>query len=384
MPRTGKTIPAGELTAKVAVVVGTRPGIIKMSPVIGELKRRGTEFILIHTGQHYSNNMDRVFFRELDLPESDYHLRRPRRGSLHGEQTAHMLKGMELILLEAKPRLVLVCGDANTNLAAALAARKLHVAVGHVEAGFRSFDWAMPEEHNRVMIDHISDLLFAPTEECRAHLLAERVRGEIFVTGNTVVDAAIRNSTLAAEQSRILKRLGIEKRPYMVATIHREENVDGRERLGQIVSILNAVTREVGMPLFMPLHPRTRSRLETYQLYEKLEDSEQIIPLKPLGYLDFLLLLGRTRLVLTDSGGIQQESCTLRVPCVTLRENTESTEALRVGANLVAGLEERHVVAAVRTMLERPREWANPYGDGLASRRIVDVVAGWEPGKGAS
>ena len=358
---------------KVAVVVGTRPGIVKMSPLIHELTLRGNTPIVIHTAQHYSYSMDRQFFLDLQLPEPDFHLRRSRKGSLHGEQTAQMLKGTEAALLQALPRVVLVCGDANTNFAAAVAARKLHMTVGHVEAGLRSFDWSMPEEHNRVMIDHISDLLFAPTEEGRANLQAERVRGEIHVTGNTVVDALVRNSTRAAESSKFLDRLGLRTGRYVLATIHREENVDDLARLELIVEALLALQAHLSLDILFPMHPRTLGRLRSSSLFNRLEvTGMHLVP--PLGYLDFLAALSSAHLVATDSGGIQEEACVLHVPCVTLRNNTERPETVEVGANIVSGLRSEDVVRAARTLLKRARNWPIPIGDGHAAERIVDVV----------
>jgi UDP-N-acetylglucosamine 2-epimerase (non-hydrolysing) len=345
-----------------------------MSPLIQELQTRAHPFVVIHTGQHFSYSMDRRFFRDLELPDAEFHLRASRKGSLHGEQTAHMLRGTERALIAARPRIVLVCGDANTNLAAALAARKLRLMLGHVESGLRSFDWSMPEEHNRVMIDHIADLLFAPTEEARAHLEAERVRGAITVTGNTVVDALRRSQQIAMKRSRVLDKLGVQQDGYVVLTVHREENVDDAANLAKIANAIHALRDETGMPVLFPVHPRTMDRLAATHLLDRLTSDTRIRLPPPKGYLDFLMLLSNARLVATDSGGIQEESCTLRIPCVTLRENTERPETVKVGANIVAGLDRDAVRQAVRSMLQRPRDWANPYGDGTASQKIIDIV----------
>jgi len=358
-----------DLTDLIAVVVGTRPGIIKMCPIIRELSRRGDDHLVIHTGQHYSHEMDRALFLDLDLPYPTYHLESPRHCRLHGEQTAEMLKGVEQVLLEARPKLVLVCGDANTNLAAGLAARKLRITVGHVEAGLRSYDWSMPEEHNRVILDHLSELLFAPTLRAARSLLDDGVRGRIYVTGNTIVDAVRQNLEIARKKSQILKQLALEPQGYVLCTVHREENVDVEERLESLVRGLEIASRELGALVVFPVHPRTRQRLEGMK--RPLEGSEVLRLIDPLGYLDFLAVLADARLVLTDSGGIQEESCVLQVPCVTLRDNTERPETLDVGANLLAGVRPQRIIEAARTMLARSRNWDNPFGDGTAARQIV-------------
>lgn len=373
-----------DLTEKVCVVVGTRPGIIKMSPLVKELARQKLPYFLIHTGQHYSYRMDRRIFLDLGLPEPRHHLKRARVGSLHGEQTAQMLKGIEAALIQEKPRTVLVCGDANTNLAGALAARKLNITVGHVESGLRSHDWRMPEEHNRVIIDHISEYLFAPTAEAKSNLLKDDVKGQIFVTGNTVVDALQDHLGLAAAKAKTLKKLKLNGRPYLLLTCHREENVDHQENLANIVRSLQLLNDKVRMPVVFPIHPRTKKRLEFFNLIPELSRISHLIPLEPQGYLEFLQLLAQCALVLTDSGGIQEESCILKVPCVTLRENTERPETLQVGSNVIAGTEPERVVAAVQQSLAKTRQWSNPFGDGLASARIIGAISGaplpdWQP-----
>ena len=369
-----KILLPSEIQRKVCIVVGTRPGIIKMSPVIRELHRRDLPFFVLHTGQHYSYEMDRKFFEDLGLPEPAYKLESVRNYRTHGGQTAKMIEGIERVLLSEKPKVVLVGGDANTNLCGALAARKLHLVVGHIEAGLRSNDWLMPEEHNRIIIDHISDLLFPPTEKARHNLIEDNVKGRIIVTGNTVVDALQQNREIARRRSRILEDLGLTPQNYFLVTIHREENVDFRERIINILEALALVSHKYRVPIVFPTHPRTTKRLRAFGLLKQAEDIPNLRLMEPVGYLDFLSLLENACLVLTDSGGIQEESCILKVPCVTLRENTERPESVLVGANMVAGVGPDGILRAVRVMLEKPTDWENPFGDGRAAVRIIDVV----------
>jgi UDP-N-acetylglucosamine 2-epimerase (non-hydrolysing) len=366
-----KVLHPDQLESKICVVIGTRPGIVMFSPVIRELEQCTTDFFVIHTGQHYSYNMDRALFEDLKLKEPSHRLETVQFCTYHGEQTAEMLKGIERILLEQRPKIVLVGGDANTNLAGALAARKLHVKVGHIEAGERSFDWSMPEEHNRVIIDHISDYLFATGEKARANLLREGVRGEIFVTGNPIVDACHQNLEIARRRCAP-ERFGVDAKGYVLVTLHREENTDNAERLSSALEAIEAVGLDLGLTVLMFAHPRTRQRIEGFGLSACRSDCVRIED--PVGYLDFLDLLASAALVCTDSGGVQQEACILRVPAVTLRDNTEWTETLDIGANMLAGVNPQAVVAAARKMVNATREWPQPFGDGAAARHIVEVA----------
>jgi len=306
-----KVLRPEELSDEVCVVVGTRPGIIKLSPVIRELEKRSKPFFIIHTGQHYSYEMDRLFFNELDLPQPRHRVPNVSSAQYHGEQTARMLEGVEAALLEEKPKLVLVGGDANTNLAGALAARKLQIYVGHIEAGLRSDDWRMPEEHNRVMVDHISDLLFAPTEESSRNLMRESVKGKIFVTGNTIVDAVEQNVVLAKSKSKIKEKLGLRNEDYFLLTLHREENIDFKEILTDILKAIRLVAETFDSEIVFPIHPRTKKRIGQFGLDSLVESISGLRIIDPTGYLDFLALLEGSSLVLTDSGGIQEESCAL-------------------------------------------------------------------------
>jgi UDP-N-acetylglucosamine 2-epimerase (non-hydrolysing) len=370
-----KALTGDQLESKVGVVMGTRPGIVMLSPVIRELQRRELPFFVLHSGQHFSRNMDRQLLEELVLPEPDHHLERDPEAVMHGAQTAVMLAGCERVLVEERPKLVLVAGDANTSLAAALAARKLHIQVGHIEAGERSCDWRMPEEHNRVIIDHISDHLFATNDKGRANLVADNVRGRISVTGNPIVDATRQNVEAAHRRSSILDELDVQEARYLVLTTHREENVDSPSALADIVESVVRVVEELRLPVVFPVHPRTMSRLERFGLMDRLRSMEQVRLTEGLGYLDFLRLLAHAATVLTDSGGVQQEACILRVPAVTLRVSTEWTETVAMGANTLAGTSPTAVVSAVRRMLGARPSWGDPFGDGRAAVLIVDVVA---------
>ncbi len=353
---------------KAAIILGTRPEIIKMSPVIRELEHQELDYFILHTGQHYSYSMDQLFFEELDLPEPKYNL--DVGSGTHAEETAKMLTGVETVLVEEKPDVVLVEGDTNSVLAGALAAVKLGVKVGHVEAGLRSYDRGMPEETNRVLTDHMSDFLFAPTEGARRNLLREGLPdSKIFVTGNTIVDVAVQNSGLLNNPSVTLNYLNAEGNDYFLVTAHRQENVDNRERFQGILNGLRLISDEFGLPLIYPIHPRAKKKISEFAL-----KPEGIILIEPVGYLRFLQLESKAKLILTDSGGIQEEACILGVPCVTLRDNTERPETLEVGSNVLAGTRPEEIIKMTRLMLGRSKGWKNPFGDGKAGRTIVKIL----------
>jgi len=351
-----------------SIVLGTRPEMVKMSPVVRELQRRGEEFDLVHTGQHYSFEMDRVFFRDLDLPQPAVNLEVG--SGTHGAQTGRMLIGLERTFQALRPDIVLVQGDTNTVLAGALAAAKMGIAVGHVEAGLRSFDRSMPEEVNRVLADHASDLLFAPTEVSARNLRAEGLpESRIFITGNTIVDAVRENYAVAIRKG---DALGLRKGGYILTTLHRQENVDSEGRLTSILRGLEMVGRATGLDIVWPMHPRTRKNLDALGL----PIPGNVTAIAPLGFLEFLRLEGEAALVLTDSGGVQEESCILGVPCVTLRDSTERPETVRVGANVVVGTDPARMVEGAMAMLGRKGGWPCPLGEPGAARRIVDICEG--------
>ena len=337
-------IPAGS-NETVAVVVGTRPGIVKLAPVLRQLAEVRLPHFVIHSGQHYSDNMDGIFFDDLGLLPPTHRIGQRRPGMLQGEQTAEMLQGIERVLVRERPRIVLVGGDANTNLAGALAARKLGLIVGHVEAGLRSRDWRMPEEHNRVMIDHISDVLFASSERAKATALAEGVRGRVIVTGSTIGE--VLRYSLARESGPYTVS---EEQPssYALVTLHRQENVDDPVILGELCTALRHLPDKLGMPLRWPLHPRTRSRLAEFALLDRIAGVDGLVLLEPPGHSEFTRLLAGAALMVTDSGGVQQEACILHVPCVTARPSTEWLETIEVGANRVAGTQASQIVRRLR------------------------------------
>lgn len=355
--------------SEVCVVLGTRPEIIKLAPVIRELERRDVPFVLVHTGQHYSEELDSVFFEQLDLPEVDHNLR-VGSGS-HAEQTASMLTGIESVVTDADVRTVLVQGDTNSVLAAGLVASKLDVELGHIEAGLRSFDRQMPEEINRRLVDHASDYLFAPTEAAERQLLDEGVSPErIHVTGNTIVDAVYEHRQFARSRGGVVDRFGLEPDEFALLTAHRAENVDTPEKFEGLLDGVAQFADETGLDVVYPIHPRARKRLDEFGL----DRPEEIQFVDPLDYLDFLLLQTEAAIVFTDSGGVQEESCILGVPCVTLRENTERPETLDVGSNVLAGTDPETIHERGTEMLGREPTWENPFGDGDAAQRIVDVI----------
>jgi len=369
-----KFIPKEKIKNKICVVVGTRPGIIKMSPIIRELHLKKIPYFILHTGQHYSPNMSQNFFEDLELPQPKYYLETVKNFTTHASQTAEMMRGCEEIFLKEKPKIVVVGGDANTNLSGAIAARKLGLIVAHVEAGLRSYDWRMPEEHNRVMIDHISEILFPPSEKAKDNLLKENVRGKIFVVGNTIVDATFQNLEIAKKKAKIINKLGLKQNNYFVLTLHREENVDDRFTLVNILEGIKQTAEKFKMPIIFPIHPRTKKRIKEFSLQKKLDSIADFKVIEPVGYLDFLSLLSNARLVLTDSGGVQEESCILKVPCVTLRENTERPETIKVGSNIIAGTNSEQILKSVEKMLFVNRDWINPFGDGTAGKKITNIL----------
>lgn len=356
---------------KISIILGTRPEIIKMSPVIRECEKKDLIYFTLHTGQHYSYNLDQIFFRDLELPEAKYNLN-VGSGS-HAEEIGKMLRGIEVILLRESPDIILVQGDTNTVLAGALAASKLNIKVGHVEAGLRSYDRSMPEEINRVLTDHISDYAFTPTDVARKNLLKEGINEDkIYVVGNTIVDSVYQNLVIAKRKSDILSKMNLLPNDYFLITSHRQENVDKKEKLKGILDALEQIYQEYEIPLIYPIHPRTKKMINAFGLGNR----KSLTLIEPLGFIDFLQLEANSKLVLTDSGGIQEESCILKVPCVTLRENTERPETLEVGSNILAGTEPERILSGVETMLQRTNSWINPFGDGRAGERIIKKILG--------
>ena len=338
-----------------------------MSPVIQECERFCLDYFILHTGQHYTYSMDNVFFEQLKLPDANYNL--DVGSGPHGEQTGKILEGIEKVLQKEKPDVVLVEGDTNTVLAGALAATKLHIMVGHVEAGLRSYDRRMPEEINRILTDHSSDYLFAPTEKARQILLSEGIPDEqIFVTGNTIVDAVYRNLVISEEQLNPLAELKLVPGAYFLVTAHRQENVDVKDRFEGIIKGLELVADEFDMPVIYPIHPRARKMMNHFGL-----ETDKVRLIEPIDYLSFIQLESKAKLVLTDSGGVQEETCILHVPCVTLRDNTERPETLEVGSNIIAGTSPK-ILECTKQMLRVSNSWKNPFGDGNAGKKIIEIL----------
>lgn len=361
-------------------IIGTRPEIIKMAPIIAEIDERKIDQVVLHTGQHYDKEMSDNFFRDLEIRAPDYNIQ-VGSGS-HGKQTGRMMEGIEEILIQEKPDIVLVQGDTNAVLAGALVATKLHTAVGHVEAGLRSFDLTMPEEVNRRAADICSSMYFIPTEESAINLLAEGFsRKNLIITGNTVVDACFRHLKIAEKKGfseKSLKDLNIDNMENILTlTMHRAENVDVKSRVENIIDALKELNN---MDIIFPIHPRTKNTLENFGLFDELNDLDHVHIIKPIGYLDFLLLTSKSTLILTDSGGLQEEAITLNVPALTLRYNTERPETVTAGGNILVGSNKDAILDNARKILndkafaEKMKNAPNPYGQGDAAKKTVDSI----------
>lgn len=354
----------------VAVIVGTRPEIVKMAPVVTALRDEGIPLSLVHTGQHYGVELSQIFLEDLGLGPPDEVLKVG--SGTQAKQTAEALTRLESLFAHDRPPLILVEGDTNTVLAAALAGAKLGIDVGHVEAGLRSHDLRMPEEHNRRLTDHLSSYLFAPTEEAHQNLRAESVWGTIHITGNPVIDAALRYLPLAEERSPILGIVPFER--FCLATAHRAENVDDPVTLRELVTLF----QEAPLPVVYPAHPRTQARLDKEGLYETLLEAENVYLLPPLGYLDFLVLLKHAAFVLTDSGGIQEEATAPNIQKMVFvfRRSTERPEAVASGYAKVVGTTAEGALAAMRAYMDDPISPSAPcpYGDGTSGGRIASLV----------
>lgn len=355
---------------RLALVFGTRPEIIKLAPVMEACAQRGIEFTTIHTGQHYSENLTDVFFERLGLPSPDFNL--DVGSGPHGAQTGSILTRVEDVLLEERPDVVLVQGDTNSVLAGSIATSKLPMELGHVEAGLRSFDRNMPEEINRTLSDHASDYLFAPTQNAADQLRTEGIpRDRIHVTGNTIVDAVYAFRGVAEEESAVLDDLGLSPGEFVLMTAHRAENVDDPDRFGGMLAAAQQVGRDLGVPVIYPIHPRSRRRLDEFDVTV----SDPVRLLDPVDFLSFIRLESTARLILTDSGGIQEEACILQTPCVTMRDSTERPETVDVGANEVAGTRRQDIVDATDRMASVEPDWSNPFGDGTAAEQILDHLS---------
>lgn len=355
---------------RLAIVLGTRPEIIKMSPIIWECEKRNVPYFILHTGQHYTPSMDETFFKELELPTPKYNLGL---GQLsYRKQVGLFIKNISGVFEMEKPDVVLVQGDTISVVAGALSASKLGIKVAHHEAGLRSHDVTMLEEVNRTITDHISEFLFTPTTTASTNLVEEGINTQkIILTGNTIVDV-IRKYSPLIEQSNILKDLGLQKKKYFLVTAHRAENVDHRGRLQSIFSGLSLVKKNFpDIEIIFPLHPRTKKRSEEFGV--AMPDGVRIVD--PVGYFSMLALESNARLIITDSGGMQEEACILRVPAITMRDNTERPETVKQGLNmLVPGVKSEDILEKVKEMMGKEYNWANPFGDGQSGEKIVDYL----------
>jgi UDP-N-acetylglucosamine 2-epimerase (non-hydrolysing) len=360
---------------KILNVVGARPNFMKVAPIVAAMKKRPADFqaLVVHTGQHYDVAMSDSFFSDLELPEPDMHLG-VGSGS-HAVQTAAVMERFEPVVLQEKPDWVLVVGDVNSTIACALVCVKLGIKVAHVEAGLRSRDRTMPEEINRLLTDQIADVLFTPSADADANLLAEGIPAErIHFVGNIMIDS-LRKHLERARRSKIKTDLGLDDASYAVLTLHRPSNVDDRETFERILAALQTISASI--PIIFPIHPRTRKTIAEFGLGERLAEMKSLLLIDPLGYLDFLSLYSTARLVLTDSGGIQEETTVLGIPCLTLRENTERPITVEMGTNVVVGTDTQKIVAEAMAVLNgsaKKTARQPPLWDGHTAERILAVL----------
>ncbi len=354
----------------VAVVAGTRPEIIKMAPLIRTLNKVRIPLIFVHCGQHYDYNMAQQFIEDLELPAPDYSFKI--NASSPVIQTAEIMTQMDKLLEKIEPSIVLVEGDTNSVLATALASNKRAVPIGHVEAGLRSYDLRMPEEHNRCLTDHISEYLFAPTKRAKANLKKENVWGKIYLTGNTAIDAVTQHLPIAEKKSAILEEIPFQN--FVLATAHRAENVDNP----LVLEAFTEVFAKSPIPIVYPMHPRTRKRLHESGMLARIEKLKNLLILPPLGYLDFLVLMQKCQLIITDSGGIQEEATApcMRKQVLVIRLSTERPEAVEAGFAKVVGTDKNKIVAALQATVDKREELphVSPFGDGTAAEKTVGII----------
>jgi UDP-N-acetylglucosamine 2-epimerase (non-hydrolysing) len=361
---------------KLIIVAGARPNFMKIAPIVAALKRRPKEFqpFIVHTGQHYDAAMSDSFFRDLDLPAPDVHLGVG--SGTHAAQTAAVMTAFEPVLMKEQPDWVVVVGDVNSTLACALVCAKLNIKVAHVEAGLRSRDRSMPEEINRLVTDQIADLLLTPSPDADANLRAEGIPEQrIRFVGNVMIDSLM-TQLERAQQSTILSDLNLEQQKYAVLTLHRPSNVDEQNAFARILDALAEIGARV--PIVFPAHPRTRKMIEELGLARRVAALEGFQMIDPVGYLDFLRLMSAARLVLTDSGGIQEETTVLGIPCITLRENTERPITVEMGTNTIAGTDTKKIVAAAERALDNPDKSnlrVPEFWDGHTADRILDALS---------
>ncbi len=359
---------------KICFIVGTRPEVIKVAPLILEAQKRNIPFFIIHSNQHYSPNMDAIFFEELKLPKPNYNLEVG--SGKHANQTGNIMIKMEPILEKEKPDWVIVQGDTNTVLAGGLSASKINIKVAHVEAGLRSYDRMMPEETNRIVTDHLSERCFAVTAKQEAILKSEGISPKKIITvGNTIVDSVLH--ICEKGDSQILEKLSLKENEFFLTTLHRTKNVDNKEKLQQLINQIDEIAQSYSVKIVWPIHPRTDKQIKNFNI----NVPKSIMLIEPTNYSDFVTLEKNAKLILTDSGGVQEEACILKTPCVTLRENTERPETVDVGANIIVGFDSKKIHAAIKHFLDmKTYNWENPFGDGTTSKKIIDEVLNYDKG----
>jgi UDP-N-acetylglucosamine 2-epimerase (non-hydrolysing) len=353
---------------KIGIILGTRPEIIKFSPMIKLCEKENLDYFIIHTNQHYSENMDKVFFEELNLPKPKYNLSIG--SGSHGDQTGRMLIEIEKVLIQEKPDITLVQGDTNAVLAGSLASSKLGIKVGHVEAGLRSYDKTMPEEINRIVADHISDYLFCPTNKQRDILTSEGIsKDKIFVVGNTIVDAV--NQIKNILSTSILIKNDLIKKRYILLTMHRPSNVDNKEILEAHLKNISKLGKNKDLCIIFPIHPRTLKNIKDFNI--KVPENIKVIDSQ--GFVDLLSLENYSKIILTDSGGIQEEACILKVPSLNLRENTERPECVEVGASKIVGSDFKRLNEGYDYFNSlASSDWPNPFGEGKTCEKIIRII----------
>lgn len=349
------------------VVLGIRPDIINLYPIVKELQKRKCEYTIVHTGQHYSYFFDKLFFEQLNFPKPDYHLKVG--SGTQAQQMAALVERFEKVLLKEKPDLVFSFSDANPALSG-IVASKMGIKVAHLEAGMRSYDWRMPEEKNRRLMDSISDYLFTPTSGTKQNLLDEGIPSHrIFQVGKLIVDV-LDHFKEEINKNKILEKLGIEKKEYFLVTAHRPENVGVKTPLRNILESLGELYKTYGKIVIFPIHPRSRASIKKF----KLQVPEGVRLMDPLGFLEFSKLEKNAFCCVTDSGTVQEDSCIFKVPCVTMRISTERSETVEVGSNIVAGLNKKHILEAVHKMVNKKTNWKNPYGKPNCAKKTMSIL----------